>query len=402
MRRPDTILRSLALAALAGLTACQEKLAAPADCPDLCPGNFDVRDTVITPALGSDSSYEGYVQAGQGTSLRVSWQFPVSEDRAVIRFIARPDSFAITDSLYPYTVDSVQLAFSLLSRDTTVHGLKLFLYRMPATVDSTVSFIDLDTAFTAQNLVDSFLVDDTLRSERFERYYTGAALARLAIPPADSGILALGVQIRADNGTGVRIGGSAAGIDAPTFISAVQVDRGDTVLARTITRSSNFSRYVSQAPPLFDPDLLTLGGAPSSRTLIRFPWPDYLRDSAQLIRATLELVPTAPVVGLNMDTAFIQARPLLADLGNKSPASTDGLFITSVALATGSADTVRLELRRAASLWQGEDPLPSALLLQLIPEGSSFSRVTFGSSRTAGFTPRLRVTYARKFPFEAP
>ena len=43
-----------------------------------------------------------------------------------------------------------------------------------------------------------------------------------------------------------------------------------------------------------------------------------------------------------------------------------------------------------------------SFLLQLLPEGSSFSRATFGSSRSPGLVPRLRVTYARRFPFEAP
>jgi hypothetical protein len=41
-------------------------------------------------------------------------------------------------------------------------------------------------------------------------------------------------------------------------------------------------------------------------------------------------------------------------------------------------------------------------MLQLFPEGASFTRATLGSTRTAGLQPRLRVTYALKFPFEAP
>lgn len=404
MRRPDSIYRTLTLALLAaaGLVACQEKLASPAECPDLCPGNFDVRDTVLTPAFGTDSSFEGYIVPGQGSSIRVSWQFPASEDRAVFRFVARPDSFQVGDSIYPYTIDSVALGVTLVARDSTVKGLKIFLYRMPATVDSTVSFTDIDTAFTAANLVDSVVVPDTILTDGFERMITGVNLPRVAIAAADSGVLALGVQIRANSGTGVRIGGSAGGLSAPTFVTYIQVTQTDTVVARTFTRAANFSRFVSQNPPVFDADLLTVGGAPSARTILRFPWPLFLKDSAQLIRATLELVPTAPIPGLNGDTAFVQVRPLLADLGSKSPATSDGLFFSFTPVLAGQTDTVRVEVRRALVLWQGEDPLPPAFLLQLLPEGSSFSRATFGSSRTPGFVPRLRVTYARKFPFEAP
>jgi len=200
----------------------------------------------------------------------------------------------------------------------------------------------------------------------------------------------------------VRLGSGAAGGSAPSFVTYVQVTTADTTFARTLTRGAQFSRWVPQVAPVFDPDLLTAGGGPSARSLLRFPWPDYLRDSAQLIRVTLELIPTGPITGLALDTAFLQVRPILADLGNKSPASTDALFITSAPLIPGSADTVHVEVRRATALWQGTQPLPPGFMLQLVPEASSFTRVTFGSSRTPGLVPRLRVTYARKFPFEAP
>ncbi len=134
-------------AALVLLTACQERLAAPADCPNLCPGNYVVRDTVLVPTLGTDSSYQGYVRAGQGTSLRVSNQLPASDDRAVIRFNARPDSFTISDTARPYTIDSVVLSIGLLYRDTAVKDLVISLYRLPASLDSGFTFNDAVAAF---------------------------------------------------------------------------------------------------------------------------------------------------------------------------------------------------------------------------------------------------------------
>jgi hypothetical protein len=51
-------------------------------------------------------------------------------------------------------------------------------------------------------------------------------------------------------------------------------------------------------------------------------------------------------------------------------------------------------------LWQGTSPLPPTIWVQLVPETSSFARPEFGSTRTAGFAPRLRLTFARNFPFE--
>jgi hypothetical protein len=385
-----------------GLTACQERLAAPADCPNLCPGGYQIRDTVLDPLPAQDSSFEGYVRVGQGSTLRVSYQFPVSEDRAAFRFVARPDSFTVAaDSVVPYTIDSVALSVTVVYRDTAVKDLKLFLYRLPATVDSGVGFAEVEAAFTPANIVDSLPVDDTLVTQSLTAMLKDTALARVAIPAGDSGVLALGVQIRAAEGTGIRLGhlGSAG----PSFVTHVTIPLTDsTTGTRQIARGPAFSTFVSEFVPPFDPTVLTVGGVPSARTLIRFPWPSPLRDSAQLVRATLELIPLAPIPGLRGDTAFIDARPLLADLGGKSPATTDAFFIATAPVPAGLSDTVRLEVRRALTSWQGDDPRPPAFMLQLFPEGSSFTRATFGSTRSPGFAPRLRVTYAAPFPFEDP
>jgi hypothetical protein len=408
--QPSSSMRKLARSALrlglggAVVVGCQERLAAPADCPNLCPGGYQIRDTVIDALADQDSSYQGYLIAGQGTSLRVSYQFPVSEDRAVLRFVARPslDSYPVrTDSVLPYTVDSVALALSVVYRDTTVHNLRLMLYRLPATVDSGVTFLDADTAFTPAHFIDSLMVDDTLQTVRLTSMLKDSTLGRVDIPQADSGVLAIGVQIRADQGTGIRLG--STGTASPTFTTYVTIPSGDTTVSGTpFNRSTDFQTFVSQSPPPFDTSVLTIGGIPSARTVIRFPWPAFLKDSAQLVRVSLELSPTGPISGLRGDTAFIQARPLLADFGSKSPSSSDAFYAATVPVVLGQADTVRLEVRRAATLWQATQPTPSAFMLNLIPEASSFTTAIFGSTRTPGRAPRLRVTYALKFPFEAP
>lgn len=389
----------LAAALLAG---CQERLAAPADCPNLCPGGYIIQDTILTAVANGDTSFAGYLVPGQGGQLRVSWQFPVSEDRALIQFVARPESLVVGDSMAPYTIDSVALEVALVYRDTTVTGLKLFLYRLPATVDTTTTFTDVDTAFTQANIVDSFVVDTGL-AQRFRAVFSGAELARVAIPSADSGVLALGVQIRADQGTGVRIGSPAGGATAPVFLTYTQVPNTDTTtVPRLITRTARFATFLSESSPVPDPSVLTVGGAPSSRAVLRFPWPAYLRDSAQLIRGTLELVLTTPIEGIPGDSARVLARPVLADFGAKSPTTNDAFFIGVAAVVPGQTDTVRFEVRQALTAWQGSTPRPSTFILQLSPEVGTFTRPIFGSTRTPGAEPRLRVTFARPFPFEEP
>jgi len=393
-----------ATAAILLVTACQERLAAPVDCPNLCPGGYVVRDTVLVPLTGTDSSYEGYVLAGQGGSLRVSYQLPASEDRAVIKFSARPDSFDFRDTLRAYTIDSVVLSIGLQARDTAVKNLVVSLYRLPSALDSSFTFFDADTAFTPANVIDTFMVADTVLRGTLSRTFKGATLSQVVIPASDSGVLAMGVQLRAAAPTGIRIGSAGGGSAAPLFTTYLHFPTpGDTTTtARTFVKGPSFARFLTQNVPVLDTTLLTVGGAPSARSILRFPWPALLRDSAQLVRVTLELIPTTTVLGLPLDTAFLQARPVLSDFGGKSPAGTDGFYIAIAPLVDGQTDTVRMEVRRAVSLWQGSQGLPPAFMLQLFPEASSFIRATYGSSRTPGFAPRLRVTYALTFPFENP
>lgn len=390
---------------MVALAACQERLASPADCPNLCPGSFDVRDTTLYPLVDSSATFTGYLRAGQGSSLRVSYQFPVSEDRAFFRFGARPDSFLVGGKGQTYTVDSVALEFSLLFRDSTVHGLKLYLYRLPATVDTSSTFAQIDGAFVPSAILDSFAVDDSVLTKRLITTLKGPALAKVAIPAADSGVLALGVQLRASTGTGVRIGSASSGTATPTFRSYISVPdtANDTTLARTLTPSVRFNSFVSQTPQAIDQSVYTLGGVPSSRSVIRFPWPSLLKDSAQLVRVTLELVPIAPMEGLPSDSAFVMARPVLADLGGKSSTASDINFAGIAGFVAGDTTTLSLEMRRAVLNWQGESPLPPMFMLMMFPEASTFSVARLGSSLSApAFRPRLRVTYTLTFPFGNP
>lgn len=400
MLRSRSLIRITAVLLLA---ACQEKLAAPAECPDLCPGEYDVREDTLFALTDRDSAFVGYLEAGQGSSLLVSNQFPVGDYRAAYRFAKRTDSLAFNGVDKAYAFDSLALEITLGYRDTTVHGLKVFLYRLPATLDSTSTFAQIDGAFSPATIVDSFMVDDSVVTKRLRVVYTGADTTKLSIPAGDSAVLALGVQIRADQGTGIRMGGAGAGSGSPSFISYVHLLDTDTLkVQRVITPGILFNTYVSPTPLAIDPNLLTLGGAPSARSLIRFPWPAFLKDSATLIRATLQLLPPFPVEGLGDDTAFAVIRPIIADFGGKSPAVTDANFGTTVPVLPGTADTISVEVRRQLTSWQGSNPVPPALILSLIPEASSFSRIIVGSSRTPGKVPRIIVTYALKFPFGKP
>ncbi len=388
---------------LAGtVLACQEKLTSPADCPALCPGGqLQVIDTVLTALPGGDSTYVGYVARGSGNSLRVSSQLPASEDRAVIRFIPRPDSVSVSGTLQAYTIDSVALAFSLLARDTLVSGLKLFLYRLPVSVDSNTTFADVDPLLVPANLVDSIVVDDTLKRGRLRAVVDGADLSRVALPAADSGVLALGIRIEAVSPTGVRLGSLASGSTLPEFITYVHADVADPSLQQQlIRRTPAFNTFVSQSTPALDPNLLIVGDAPAARAIVRFALPAHLRDSATIVRATLELIPASPLFGLPNDSVLVVARGVVADIGSKSPLLSSPT--PAVALVEGSSDTVRVDLVSLVQAWQGSIGLDNSLFVMIAPEASSFSRPVFHSTRSGGGSPRLRISYLPQFSFEGP
>lgn len=381
--------------ALATLAACREELTAPGNCPALCPGsNFRVLDTIIDADLGGDTSFTGYTARGQGQSFLVTDALAgLPEMRGLMRFFQRPDSIAVNDTVRAYTIDSVALSITLTHRDTAVKGLRVLLYRMPAplTVDSTTDFATVSGALVEANLVDSIAVDDSVESRLLSLQYTEPAdLARLDIPAADSGVLALAIAIRADGPTGARF--VALGTGAPTFTTFVSADVEDEEdQDQSIFRSPTLVTWVQETPDPADPDLLAVGGAPSSRSLIRFSIPDIIRDSATISRATVELTLTQPLVGLAGDSADLAVRAVLSDLGAKSPTAAASGATTK--LGPGGAGTIEFDITSAVRAWLGEDGLPPAVMLILTPEAASFLRPVFASTRAGGPVPKVHITY---------
>jgi hypothetical protein len=392
------------LAALV-LSGCQEKLTAPADCPALCPGGQpQVYDEVFTAIPGADSSYTGYLQPHQAPTLLASNGLQGFEQRALVRFLARADSVSVRDTLRAYTIDSVALSFTIAARDTTLDGVQLLLYRLAPTFDSASTFADVAPAFVPESLIATVSVPDTLNSGVVRTVFQGADLSRVQIAAADSGKLALGVGVAAPSPTGVRVGALAGG-SGPIFTTYVTMDVPDTGTAklRTLALSAAFNTYVSEVPQISDSTLLDVGGAPSARSLIRFDLPPRIRDSATIVRATLELTPVEPITGLPTDPARLLARAILADVGAKSPVNTLVGRVPEDTLEIG-ATTVSLEAVRLVELWLGSTSRPSALILSLTPEASSFTRPVFYSTRVAdpALRPRLRLSYLLSFPFETP
>lgn len=389
------------------LTGCQERLTAPADCPALCPGGSpQVFDEVVTPIITTDSSFRGYVTPSSAAALLVSNGLLGYEERAIMRFPRRSDSIGVRDTLRSYTIDSVALGFTLLARDTALGGLQLQLYRLPITIDSSATYASVEPAFVPANLVTITDIPDELNTGAIRTVLHGPDVSKIQIPPSDSGVLALGVRLAGPPSTGARLG-SIGGNAPATFVTYVTLNIPDTGTARIRTLSLNpvFNTSLSPVGPVDGPDLIAVGGEPSARALLRFDLPARLRDSATIVRATLELTPREPIAGLPTDPARLQARAVLADLGAKSPVSSVVGRVTHT-LELGTTGLVTLEAAPLVQLWQGESVQPSAVMLSLAPEleAASFTRPVFYSTRAAdpAVWPRLRISYLLSFPFETP
>ena len=403
MRWP--IFRLMALAAV--LSGCQEKLTAPADCPALCPGGQPVvYEEVFTPIPGADSSFRGYVQPQQAVALLASNGLLGFEERALVRFGRRQDSVSVRDTLRPYTIDSVVFNLTLLTRDTTLTGLQLLLYRIPRAIDSSVTFASTAAAFAPESLIATISVPDTLKRGPLRTVLQGPDLSRVQIAPGDSGQLALGVRIASPAPTGVRLGALASGTP-PLFTTYVTADIPDTGTARlrTVALGPAFNTSVSEVPVVDDSTLLAVGGAPSARSLLRFNLPARIRDSATIVRATLELTPVAPLTGLPTIPDTMAARALLTDVGAKSPVNSTPLRVPLDTLEPG-ATIVSFEVVRLVELWLGNTTRPSSLMLSMTPslEAASFTRPVFYSTRAGdpAVRPRLHISYLLSFPFETP
>ncbi len=403
MRR---LVRAGAVALAVALGACQENLSAPAECPALCPGEqIIVRDTTILPITGGDSTYFGYLTRASRTILLVSNGLAAGEYRSFVVFPAqRTDSVAVDGVSQAYTVDTVSISFNLQARDTTATGLTLYLHRVPITTDTTITYQALAAMLDTAEVLDSIQVADTVKSGKIEALFVGDELTKFVGPAADSGKFGVGITVRASKPTGVRLSVDNVGSTlAPLFENRGKAAVTDTAKQRQVVqvRPTDIAKYgyvgnrdLSQTA---NPDLLYLGGPGAARSLLRFSLPTDIKDSAQILRATLELTPAISLDGLPSSPSgdSVAVRGVIVDLGAKSPPLLTGGLQSWGLLRQGTTEVVTVDLLLLATQWQIKDGPPATVFLALTDEvlGGGFMQPAFYSTRSATGQPRLRITY---------
>jgi len=433
---------------LIAAAACTEQPTAPGVCPDFCPGSsIQAHDSVFATIIERDSSFRGYVQSFHALELTATDVPGVVDSRAFFStdtIMPRIQAKVGDTTTVPKVVDSLRLRFVIVKRPKNTTGLKLRVYRLPVTVDSTSDFASLDPYFVAapvdsvdvshllgapgatdtavvnywRNLcpvcIDSIRVDpdDNVLLTQIDStllIYVKLDTVQAPLSAADTGRLAFGWRVAADSFASVGLGSSESGTDSPLLRWFYHYTIPDTVSATPDSVASKdkivpprFDNFVFNPPtPAIDSNL-AIGGVPSARAVVRVALPKFLHDSIDVVRATLLLVPANAAQGTPSDSFRIVAYPVLGDLGAKSPVNTGSLFTDSVVIHIGSTDTVRLELTSMVRAWTLDTAAVTTFVLLQRPEAASYTEARFYSSRAPAFRPALRVTYVTRYPFGRP
>lgn len=400
--REALVLSWLALV-VAVVAACNEKIAAPGVCPEYCPTtDIEIIDSLLVGSIVRDESFGGYVFAHESNAMQLVSQGVPGESRAVIRFIRFEPSLAqegLTTGRTIIALDSFQVRVLIQRRTEGVTGMELVVHRLPITVDPLVTFASLAPYFADSTVIATVAIPDTLPSDMVDTITVDTVAATLgmdAFPTFEDDSLraAVGLILRADAAGFVSLG-SVDGGQAALLRRFVQVAAADSSEPGSDSRRAVFDTYVLASVPSPDPDALTVGGVPSSRTLLRVDLPPGIADSSEIVRATLVLVPSEPALGAPGDTFRLRAEALATDIGAKSPIipTFDSLGLASTLVPVRTTDAVLIDVTRIMRPWRTNPDAPRALMLRVAFEAASIGEVRFKSTRSATGAPVLRVTY---------
>ena len=420
-------LRAAWLAATLGAAAaaCVDRATSPATCPEFCPsGAIDVVDAVLGTSITRDSAFRGYVFPYHAVAMTATDAPGAMDSRAILRTSALASGLVLnsgdTTTSPLVGADSMKLTLTITRRDTAAHNLTLKLYRLPITIDSTTTFADVQSAFAdslrAVNVdallakpggVDSATGDQAAIDTTTKFLKVTLKLDSLQAPyvPGDSGKLGIGVRVGADAPTSVTFctRENACGAAVAWFVKVDSIKGTDTTLIhKQLAAVTLFDNFVFDPPnPPLD-STLAVGGAPSARSILRVTLPRAIRDSSQIIRATLILVPAVPVKGAPSDSFVVEAHTVLADFGAKSPLVLDATRTDTTFVRVGATDTVRIEVTNLLQFWTSDSTRPEVMMLRSQEEGGHAGEIRFYPSAAAAYRPALRITYARRFPFGMP
>jgi len=214
---------------------------------------------------------------------------------------------------------------------------------------------------------------------------------------SDSGAVAYGIRIAADTLASIAFGKGSVG---PVLQWYLRVDSlGMPVARKPGILGTTLANFVFTPPTAPLDSTLAVGGLPSARSLLRVAFPKFIRDSSQIIRGTLFLVPAVAARGAPADSFVMEARTVLADFGRKSPI--DPRLDDPIVIHPGAKDTIKIEVTNMLQLWAADTTHPTVFLLRPQAEAQYFGEIRFYPSKAA-LRPTLQITYVKQFPFGVP
>ena len=380
-------------------TACNENVVSPAVCPEFCPpATLEVFDSIVPASVERDSAFRGYVVAHVSKQAQVAADDTV-ESNPIFRFQAFEDSIQLgggfgTVARPVLETYSFRLRLTLSRRSLDTAGTEvpeLPVYRLPADIDSNTTQADLEPYFQDSTEVTAIPLPDSVTRDTLSGVFPGDAFPTFG---EDSNVVALGLGYRFSRPGYADIVTSDSMFLATILIRFAKVDSIDgTPVEVSDTVGIDFDSYVHPPPPTIDPNLLSFGGAPAGRTLIRANLPNDIVDSSSVVRATLILVPTEPVWGITGDSLIVVAEALWYDLGAKSSIVVSPLDSVLQRIPVGWTDTVRVEVTHIVRAWKSSATLPHTISLRVLPEAGSIAEARFNSSRSPVGQPVIEISY---------
>ena len=413
-------------AALAGvLTGCNERLDTGGACPVLCPHQQPtLRDTTFF-AVTLDTSIAGFPAQGNEEELFVASMADTLETIAVVRYDSLPTTFRYTptaeDSLI-YAVDSANV-YILPVVDTVGPPVTIEIYSVdlggPDDDDPDLAA----TALTPDRLIGSRTIPaDSVRDSVVVMIDNAAVLSVIQAQQQDTAARGLRIAIRVNAGTDGRNYFRLFSSETPgshvrlrfrphfdpalTSVEVAPRSRApEDVFVRIPMRDYLVVIRESAAAPA---DVLRVGGIPGRRIYMEFDIPQFLIDSTDLVRATLELTqrpnPTSPRAS---DTVVVREERLIVsrevtDLYRRLLFVERFRALDSLLFVPTDSGLRHFEMIDLVQSWRGtradRTPRSLALLVPQLPfephEGIDPMAIDFFSSEAPeSVRPRLRIFY---------
>ena len=401
--RRRAVFAALALAALGW--ACEEEIVAPCRYPSACPGDqLQVVDTTYTDFVTSDSTYGGYVSASEVSFLLLA-DLDSLRGVALVKTAPRDTTWIPSASDTAVQIgrfDSVAVSVYVSSRDTSVHNIRVLLYRLPFGIDTSITYADIQPYLVDSVLVDSVAIPDSVTGGAVRQRIRSGVLE--TIPPDDNQQLAFALRVRADAPTALSLGSAEEISGATQVLWYVHAAAPRDTLTHTFSAGVDFDTFLHTPATTTPAAALVSGGMPAARSLLRVRLPAPALDSLGLVRATLILTQVRPARGRPGESFRISARALIRDFGAKSVIWPDTTAGGTTPLTEGDTGEIHIEITRMLRVWASSsgDSLPRSLMLLNEPEGAGIGEVVVAGRGAGAAAPRLRLTYVRPYVFGVP